>query len=89
MTKRPCFIPDPQSDNMVVEKEIEFTWFPGFAVSQKQKSINSFHQNISELLNTTKILEISTKSPEDLGVQCSAFNLMLEVNDHILGGELL
>ena len=29
-------------DNMVVEKEIEFTWFPGFAVSQnKNQSIFS------------------------------------------------
>ena len=54
---------------------VSFEWFPGFAVSQKQKSIASMHRAIA---GTGKIpLEVSTKSPERLGQMLSAFNLKL------------
>lgn len=55
---------------------IEYEYFSGFALSQKQKSINSLH-NAAEKKGISKILEISTKSPFDLGTKLSAFNLML------------
>ena len=53
-----------------------FEWFPGFAISQKQKSIDSLHNAI--LKNNKAVpLEVSTKSKNPLGVKLSAFNLKL------------
>ncbi|EEB77528.1 hypothetical protein GPB2148_1261 [marine gamma proteobacterium HTCC2148] len=45
------------------------------SVQQKQKSIFDLHESAKELLGLEGILEISTKSPESLGVSLSAFNL--------------
>lgn len=58
---------------------IEYEYFSGFALSQKQKSINSLH-NAAEKKGISKVLEISTKSPIDLGIKLSAFNLLLTMN---------
>jgi type I restriction enzyme M protein len=58
------------------EKIIEYKYYSGFAVSQKQKSIASLHQAILESYPDKNVLEISTKSPNPLGVQLSAFNLL-------------
>lgn len=76
MAKRVCFC---IIDNSVVEKEIEFKYYSGFALSQKQKSIISFHEEIHKQINGN-ILEVSSKSLQELGVKLSAFNLMVEVN---------
>ena len=62
----------------VVSKQFAFEWFPGFAVSQKQKSIESLHNAILEADADAKPLEISTKSSEPLGAELSAFNLKLD-----------
>jgi len=64
----------------VRETSVEFQWFSGFAVSQKQKSIVSLHEAARERFKIQNILEISSKSPEPLGVQLSAFNLMLPLD---------
>jgi hypothetical protein len=59
---------------------VEFDWFPGFAVTQAQRSIASMHEALAKRgLGPT--LEISTKSPTQLGVQLSAFNLGVDVED--------
>lgn len=55
---------------------VEFEWFPGFAVSQKQKSIASMHRAISG--KGGKPLEVSTKSTVETGRKLSAFNLRLD-----------
>jgi hypothetical protein len=55
--------------------------FSGFAKVQKQKSISSFHENISKQFRYNKILEISTKSKDKLGVKLSAFNLKINFKD--------
>ena len=60
-------------DGKVKTGSVTFEWFPGFAVSQKQKSIASMHKAIYETGKTP--LEVSTKSPERLGQMLSAFNL--------------
>lgn len=75
MTKRPVYIPSLEKDKYVEIKEIEFKWFSGFAVSQKQKSIASLHESIKKEISVNKILEISTKSIQRFGVAASAFNL--------------
>jgi hypothetical protein len=55
-------------------KQINFEYFSGFALIQKQKSIKSLHENASKE-GYNNILEVSTKSPDELGVSLSAFNL--------------
>ncbi|WP_066304028.1 hypothetical protein [Bacillus sp. FJAT-29814] len=76
MAIRPVFC---VSNEKLVKIEVtKFTWFPGFAPSQKVKSIQSLHDSFLEKNPGLKVLEISSKSTEKLGVQLSAFNL--EVN---------
>lgn len=73
MAKRFVYIPT-DGEPGVREVEVEFEWFPGFAVSQKQKSIASLHRAADEA-GFHPILEISSKSENELGVRASAFNL--------------
>ena len=77
MANRPFFIPTQNKEELVTTNSVEFTWFSGFAKSQKQKSISSLHENISKEFKLDKILEISTKSENKLGIQLSAFNLRI------------
>jgi len=78
MAERPIFMPSPRGPSLVWTHHIEFQWFPGMAISQSQKSIASLHEAAKERLNVEKILEISSKSKEELGVKLSAFNLMIK-----------
>lgn len=65
-------------DNKVLEREIEYDYFGGFANSQKQKCIKSLHSEIKKEYPNAQILEVSTKSPnKNLGIKLSAFNLKL------------
>lgn len=79
MAKRPVFC---IHNEKVVSKICSFEWFPGFAVSQKRKSIESLHNAIRETDVSARPLEISTKGAEAVGVKLSAFNLRL--NGHTL-----
>lgn len=74
MAERKCFIVKID-DTCWEEKLVEFEYYNGFALSQKQKSINSFHENILKIDDKFKVLEISTKSTIDIGRLLSAFNL--------------
>ena len=62
-------------DGTIQKRSAEFEWFPGFAVTQKQKSIQSFHNAIRE--KGFVPLEVSTKSLSNLGKKLSAFSLKL------------
>ena len=75
MAKRPVFIPETVGNQMVQKISIEFQWFPGMSKSQKQKSILSLHASARKQLAIERILEISSKSEDRLGVELSAFNL--------------
>lgn len=77
MAQRPTYIPCTQSEILVQVDLIDFTYHSGFAVVQKQKSIDSLHTAIRERYGFENILEISSKSKEDLGIALSAFNLMI------------
>ena len=80
MAERKCFI--VKTDNTCwEEKLVEFEYHKGFALSQKQKSIKSFHENILKIDDKFKVLEISTKSTIDIGIQLSAFNLRYVENE--------
>lgn len=75
MAKRPCYRP---LDKFVGYKTVdspEFKWNPGFAFSQKQKNVVALHDAIHRIDSSAKILEISSKSLQPLGVSLSAFNL--------------
>lgn len=74
MAERPAFF---IHQGKVVSEMYSFDWFPGFAVSQKQKSIESLHNAILKTDVGGKPLEISTKGKEAIGVKLSAFNLKL------------
>ena len=76
MAKRLIFVVE---ENKLKEKEIEFEYYTGFALTQKQKSIFSLHNEIKKIYNGN-ILEISSKSPDELGVKLSAFNLKVKID---------
>ncbi len=81
MANRPVFIPNFDDAGFVNIKNIDFDWFPGFAVVQKQKSIKSLHKIFFEETGISNILEISSKSENKLGIDASAFNLKLNLED--------
>lgn len=80
VAQRPVFVPDPEG-SLVEERSIDFEWFPGFAISQKQMSIRSLHLSAADRHGLSRVLEVSTKSPERLGTQLSAFNLRVRVDE--------
>ena len=49
MAFRPIFIPKFEGDFLVKTQNIDFEWFPGLSVSQKQKSIDSLHLEAKKL----------------------------------------
>lgn len=74
MAQRPVFmsrIRKPYHDVY----NVEFTYNSGFAVSQKQKNITAIHTGFNARFPDKKVLEISSKSLQPLGVKLSAFNL--------------
>ncbi|MEO4030090.1 hypothetical protein ABH313_18870 [Chromobacterium vaccinii] len=82
MAKRPIFIPTTVGQNFVKTEIIEFQWFPGMAVSQKQKSIDSLHAAACKNNEIKNLLEISSKSRSPLGESLSAFNLTFTTIKH-------
>jgi hypothetical protein len=58
---------------------VDFEWFPGLSASQKRRSVASLHAAARERTGIRKILEVSSKSEDRLGVALSAFNLLLAV----------
>lgn len=80
MAIRPVYIPGLTGKALVMPIEIEFQWFPGFSISQKQKSIAALHVAAAKR-NIARVLEISSKSPDKIGVSLSAFNLQFPMRD--------
>lgn len=77
MAQRPIYIPQFENNILVKTEMVEFTYHSGFAVVQKQKSIEELHKSSQERFGLERILEVSSKSKQDLGVALSAFNLMI------------
>lgn len=75
MAFRPVFTPIYIPYVKVIENDIEFTWYPGFSIKQVRKSIKSLHEEARKKFGLSRILEISSKSDNPLGVRLSAFNL--------------
>ena len=80
MAVRPIFVVSLDNDYSKREN-IEFEFFSGFSDKQKVRSITSLHQEYLKKNIGKKILEISSKSQEELGVKLSAFNLMIKTKN--------
>ena len=74
MASRPVFVPSKRKNEADVYMT-EFQWNSGLAVSQKQKNITALHEAFVQRFPERKVLEISSKSLQPLGVKLSAFNL--------------
>ncbi len=79
MAERKCFFSKTEG-SFWEEKLIAFDYYPGFALSQAQKSIRSLHENILKTDDQLRVLEISTKSTEVLGTKLSAFHHKKSIN---------
>lgn len=76
MAVRPVFVVSPDG-RYCIRENVEFEFFSGFSDKQKKRCINSLHQSYLKTNHGKKLLEISSKSEDELGVRLSAFNLMI------------
>lgn len=83
MASRPIFVSESNKESFIKEIIIDFQWYPGMAITQKRKSIDSLHRS-AEKQGFYPILEISSKSRVLLGVKLSAFNLKLKIINEII-----
>lgn len=80
MANRLVFLPTRESDpSLYIERMVSFEWVPGIAISQGTKSVINLHNAAKDQLGISKLLEISTRSQEELGIRLSAFNLLVNV----------
>lgn len=79
MAVRPIFIPRSGRGALVEVLPLQIEWHGGFSVSQKQKNITELHRKAEEM-GIHPVLEISTKSLDEVGRRLSAFSLKLDVN---------
>ncbi|MER9445864.1 hypothetical protein NKI79_32085 [Mesorhizobium sp. M0340] len=80
MATRPVFIPVRNGAQLFEVRNFEFLWHPGFAESQKRKNVRGLHLAASNA-GLGRVLEISTKSEEELGRRLSAFSLKYRLGD--------
>lgn len=76
MAKRPVFVPVGRRELLVDEAQVEFDWSPGFAPVQKKKNVAALHA-AAKKKGLFPLLEVSTKSEEELGRRLSAFSLKI------------
>lgn len=74
MAVRPVFYRTEKAPFYKTE-DTEFQYFGGFSVQQKQRCVQSLHSSYLDKYPERKVLEISSKSLEEIGVRLSAFNL--------------
>ena len=80
MATRPCYRPLEKFVGYRTVESAPFVWAGGFAFSQKQKNVVALHDAIHRIDPAAKVLEISSKSLQPLGVSLSAFNLKFPHN---------
>ena len=76
MAVRPYFLCSDEHNTFYKEEECHFQFYTGFALIQKQKSIQSLHSEIKKKFPKKNILEVSRRSENPLGISLSAFNLL-------------
>ena len=77
MAKRPVFVVS-DTQPFFVELLVDFQYHSGFSIKQNQESIKSLHCAFLSSYPNYRVLEISSKSENPLGVNLSAFNLYIE-----------
>ncbi|MDA8009049.1 MAG: hypothetical protein MPK62_03020 [Alphaproteobacteria bacterium] len=77
MASRPVFLPAAEPDHRVTVMPVDFAWNAGFSVAQKKKNVSALHRAAAKK-GLKPLLEISTKSDEQLGRRLSAFSLKIE-----------
>ena len=78
MAQRIVFLPTyGDGDSLFSEHVITFDWVPGMSKSQNQKWIRNLHKAATEQIGIERLLEISSRSETQLGIELSAFNLKL------------
>lgn len=76
MAERPVFVAAAPEDGWVKAISVQFTWYPGFSIKQKQASIAALHAAFQHKYGKDRrVLEISRRSPVPVGQKLSAFNL--------------
>lgn len=73
MAEKMFFISDKNSP--FIEEIISYSFVPGFSLCQKKKNIDNLHTSIIKKYPNKRILEVSSKSKDELGRKLSAFNL--------------
>lgn len=79
MAERSVFVPRRGGTKLVDEVPFEFDWSSGFAPSQKRKNVRSLHA-ASVRAGLAPLLEVSSKSECELGLELSAFALPFSVD---------
>lgn len=74
MANRPVFLVDEKYP-FIKQVDCEFQYYGGFALSQKQKCIQSLHESFKKMYPGKSVLEASSKSPDKLGIDLSAFRM--------------
>ena len=77
MATRPVFLPSFNDKCLVQKREFDFPWASGFSEVQKRKNINALHAEARKQGGIRRILEISSKSEEEVGKRLSAFSLKI------------
>ena len=79
MAIRPIYISTNIIENPFIEKDVSFEWVKGMSYTQKCKRRDSMYKAISNmnLYYMDKVLEVSTKSNKELGVNLSALKLTI------------
>lgn len=81
MASRPVFLPVYHGKHLVEERSFDFHWASGFAEVQKKKNITSLHHK-AMTNGIERVLEISSKSDEEIGQKLSAFSLKIEIGEN-------
>lgn len=85
MAVRPVFFVSTEDNFSVRAEDIDFKWFPGMSLSQRQHSARSLAESVQKKYPEKKILEVSRMSDNALGVKLSAFNLVYPAGNKTAG----
>jgi len=73
-------MPSQKAGRLVDEISVSFPWHKGMAPSQKRKNVGELH-SAAAMRGIEPLLEVSSKSEEQLGQRLSAFNLKVELEE--------
>ncbi len=82
MAERPVFRVCMDKKSYVLTNNVKFIWHAGLSIGQKKKCIKSLHDAYNAVFPKSKVLEVSTKSNDEIGVALSAFNLGVPSKDN-------